>query len=120
MHSGIPCQPWSKAFKAPPGLDDARGWHFVQVLRLMAWLQPAGVLLETGEAIMGEHAAVWWLIVLMAEINGFLGRGHITDAAEVAAQARRRAYAQFWRRDVWVAAGENENQIDGCDGGWHH
>ncbi len=53
---------------------------------------------------MGEHAAVWWLIVLMAEINGFLGRGHITDAAEVAAQARRRAYAQFWRRDVWVAA----------------
>ena len=51
----------------------------------MAWLQPAGVLLETGEAIMGEHAAVWWLIVLMAEINGFLGRGHITDAAEVAA-----------------------------------
>ncbi len=53
---------------------------------------------------MGEHAAVWWLIVLMAEINGFLGRGHVTDAVEVAAQARRRAYAQFWRRDVWEAA----------------
>ncbi len=40
----------------------------------------------------------------MAEINGFLGRGQITDAVEVAAQARRRAYAQFWRRDVWEAA----------------
>ena len=104
MHSGLPCQPWTKAFKTPPGLADVRGWHFVQMLRLMAWLQPAGVLLETGEAIMGTHAAVWWLIVLLADLNGFPGRGQITDAVEVAAQARRRAYAEFWRRDVWEAA----------------
>ena len=121
LHMGLPCQPWSTAFTDPPGLSDARGWHFVHMLRLMVWLQPIAALVETGEAIMGTHVAVWWLIVLLAELNGFTGRGQITNAADVAAQARRRAYGGFWRRDVWDAACRvDTNMVRGfcCRGRW--
>ena len=59
LHMGLPCQQWSTAFTDPPGLSDARGWHFVHMLRAMVWLQPVEVLVETGEAIIGVHVAVW-------------------------------------------------------------
>ncbi len=111
LHMRLPCQPWSTAFTDPPGLSDTRGWHFVHMLRAMVWLQPVEVLVETGEAIIGIHVAVWWLIVLLAELNGFTGRGQVTDAVSVAAQARRRAYGNFWRRDVWKMACRNDTNM---------